>query len=358
MSSFLFSATEAHICLRCHLRLAAGQARSHRLSRSSPKKSQSRRFAVGQQRLQEHARLDDYDANEQTQFEPPDNFPASGSYEEDDIQLPNDVTQTKAAAADEGFYFRRANLYSRYSLGVTTLGRPAEVLRVHDAPPKDPFERRWWLFQSNDDESPSSTQRLTSSDILDSVALERGLVSAVRAREHIEALKQDWLSGRKEPEQPPSKSECYELGRKLHDGFTIKQLLDYLNEADVPESTELTDLHKPFQSALLTRTEWRAGTTAFPGAAVQIPQSLVTDSRDGPLAKNNYTESTLSYEATRLKEPMKYILVDKIMRRCWNIRPREELESVGEVDFRMPETHLKLLTDYRTAFAALETGLY
>ncbi|KAL8719953.1 MAG: hypothetical protein Q9225_003101 [Loekoesia sp. 1 TL-2023] len=314
--------------------------------RSLPKELQHRRFSIQPQRPQEHARIDDSFTNEQDVHEHSASFPADNTFQKDDIKLPNDA-QTRKQATNAGFYFKRARLYSRDPLGVTTLGKPAEVLRVQDSSPRS-SERKWWLMQAEGDQSPSTMEPLTSSDILERVTSERGLISPARARENIEALKQEWLSGLKEPDLAPQESECYDLGKRLHDGFTARQLHRYANEAIGSVSTDLTDLNKPFRSALLVRSEWRAGITPFPSDAAQRLLSLAADpeSAEGTPSKNTFTLSSVRRERRRSQYPIKYIMVNQIMRQCWNIKPREELESVGEVDIQIPETYLELITSH------------
>ncbi|KAL8763634.1 MAG: hypothetical protein Q9184_000634 [Pyrenodesmia sp. 2 TL-2023] len=346
MSSFLPTVTGPHICLRCRLRLANGRARPQRILRSSPTEHQSRRLSVKAQQLQEHVRLDKSSANEQSLLDNTARFPVEATLEKDDIKLPNDV-EPKKASKKSGYYFKRANLYSRDSLGVTTLGRPAEVLRVQDAPPRS-SERKWWLFEKEGERNLFSTETLTSADILQRVISERGIVSAERVRANIEAAKQEWLVGREEPDRQPSKSECYELKRKLHDGFAIKQLLGYYNGAKLPETTDMDDLSRPFRSSLLIRSEWRAGLTPFPGDALHRLQPFDAEPEIGQRGSpvRAYTENMLLYESRQSKDPVKHIIVNKILRQCWNIKPKEELEAIGELDVRMPEAHLKLMTTY------------
>ncbi|KAL8959923.1 MAG: hypothetical protein Q9193_003292 [Seirophora villosa] len=291
------------------------------------------------------ARLDESTANGQGLSTKPVSLPYSAESGGDDITLPDDETP-KEPARESGYFYKRANLYSRDSLGITTLGRPAEVLRVQDAPLRS-FERKWWIFQNKGGESLDPTEPLTSLDILEKVNSERGLVSAARAQKNVEALKQDWLAGRKDPDSPPSESECDELRRTVHDGFTTKQLLGYYNEILVTVSTDLTDLSTPFRSSLLTRSEWRAGTTSFPGDTVQGVQHHPTVSRSqGSTPRTLSTEHMLSYEGRHSKDSFKYILVNKILRQCWNIRSREELESLGEVNLWMAEAHFELVTTH------------
>lgn len=345
MSSFLPVVSNVYICMQCRLRLASARVRPPRTSRSRTLEQPRRRFSVKTQHLQETARLDESTANGQDLSTKPVSLPYSAESGGDDITLPDDETP-KEPARESGYFYKRANLYSRDSLGITTLGRPAEVLRVQDAPLRS-FERKWWIFQNKGGESLDPTEPLTSLDILEKVNSERGLVSAARAQKNVEALKQDWLAGRKDPDSPPLESECDELRRTVHDGFTTKQLLGYYNEILVTVSTDLTHLSTPFRSSLLTRSEWRAGTTSFPGDTVQgvHPHHTVFRSQ-GSTPRTLSTEHMLSHEGRHSKDSFKYILVNKILRQCWNIRSREELESLGEVNLWMAEAHFELVTTH------------
>ncbi|KAL8900569.1 MAG: hypothetical protein Q9207_005630 [Kuettlingeria erythrocarpa] len=336
MSSFLPTVTGAHVCLRCRLRLANGRARPRR----------SLHLSVQAQPLQEIVRLHNTLANEQSLVDNPTSFSVKATHKEDDIKLPNDA-KPKQVSKDSGVFFKRANLYSKKALGVTTLGKPAEVLRVRDAP-RPILGRMWFLPQKEDDRSPYSAETMTSADIFQRVASERGFISAESAKANIEAVKQEWLTGRDEPDRKPSESECYELRRKLYDGFTNKQLLAYFNEAKLPLSADLDDISRPHRSPLLIRSEWRAGITPFPGDTFHRLQPFDADPKGANSGSHEktYTIHMLSHEGRHSKDPNKNIIVNKILRQCWNIAPKEELEIVGEVDVCMPETHLELITSH------------
>ncbi|KAL8825763.1 MAG: hypothetical protein Q9170_007670 [Blastenia crenularia] len=344
MSKLLLVLTEAHICLRCRLRIAATGTRPPR-NVSRQKRPPLRNFSVKTRRPQEHVPTNDSVTDRQDLLENPTSSTADISYETGDIKLPDDAS-TSRQPADAGFYFRRTQLYSKDPLGITTLGKPAEVLRLQDEP-HNSVKRRWWLMQSECDETPVAMKPLTSSDIMERVLSERGLVSAAKVKENIETLKKEWLASLKEPHLPPLQSDCYELGKRMYDGFTIQQLLGYVSDAFTQVTTDLTDLNKRFSSPLLTRSSWRAGVKDFPGDAAQRLQHIVADIDNGPnKSSKEITKSTLSYESKRTKDPVKHILVNQIMRHCWSIKPREELESLGEVDVQIAETHLELMTGH------------
>ncbi|KAL8933900.1 MAG: hypothetical protein Q9211_005516 [Gyalolechia sp. 1 TL-2023] len=349
MSNFAHSLTGAHICLRCRLRFPTpiAQLSSHvRLPGTVP---QGRSFSVQPNRSQELGHIDDSSPNAQFLSGNPSSFLAGSSYENDDIKLPSDGDR-KRHLTDTGIYIKRPRIYSRRALGVDTLGKPAEVLRLPDVAPRA-SEYSWWDIRregDEGDESPTPTEPLTSSDILQRVTSERGLVSASRVKENIERLKREWLSTLTQPDLPPSESDCYELGRKVHDGFTVKQLLDYINEAGTTLSTSLTDLNNPFRSALLIRSERRAGVTPFPGNTVKRLQALSAESRNRPGQRSSKTctRNSLVYERQDPNVPIKYLLVDKILRQYWNIRSKEELESAGEVDVHIPGAYLELINSH------------
>ncbi|KAL8933154.1 MAG: hypothetical protein Q9216_006501 [Gyalolechia sp. 2 TL-2023] len=346
MSNIIHSLTEARVCLRCRLRLISVITQPCTV-RLRPTVLQSRSFSFQPKRTQEHGHIDNSFANEQNPLDNPFNFPSDSSYEKDDIKLPSDADFQRHPTDGGGIYMRRARLYSRRALGITTLGKPSEVLRLQDAAPQS-SEKKWWLMQPQSDGSPNPEEPLTSSDILERVASERGLVSPSRAKGNINRLKQEWLSVLKQPDHPPSESDCHELGKRMYRGFTLKQLLGYINETSIAVSTDLTDLNTPFRSALLTRSEWEAGVTPFPGKTAKRLQTLSLEPRNNQESgrRKTYSIYTLIQENQGSKAPIKFLLVNKIMRQCWNIRPKEELESIGEVDVQIPEAYLELINSH------------
>ncbi|KAL8801496.1 MAG: hypothetical protein Q9182_004399 [Xanthomendoza sp. 2 TL-2023] len=334
-------AQETYVCLRCQLRLTIISTKPHRTLQEPPKKSQSRTFSTRPRHFQELANNDNDYPNDPTLFEDDATPAVKLGQQSDDIKLPDDSSPDSSSKS--GHHFRRPNLYSKDALGLTTLGKPAEVLRIKDLP--IPRFKDWWQLETHDGKQPSLTVPLTSSDIIKRLDAERGLVSTVRASRNIEQLKQDWLSSLKHQDSP-TESEYNALDRQLHDGFTTKQLTAYLKDFHASVSTSILDLSGSFTSASLTRSEWRTATTPFPGDAWDRLQKLIEekDPRDISPVSGDYT---LFAESKRSGDSVKHLLVNKILRLCWKIKPREELDSVGEVDFMIPETHLKLLASHR-----------
>ncbi|KAL8714170.1 MAG: hypothetical protein Q9220_001899 [cf. Caloplaca sp. 1 TL-2023] len=349
MSTFLPIRQQAQICLRCQYRLATGIPKSSRTPKSPQKKPQRREFSTWPQRLQQHVRVNDdhsrdpfisdYATSSQNRLQ---------QEEEDDIKLPEEES-SGGKERGNGIYFKRADLYSRENLGTTTLGKPAEVLRVRDRIPR-PRDRTWSYFQGQDSQQLNGPiEPLTSSEIYDRVGSERGIVSTERANKNIQTLKQEWSLGLEEQDLAPLALDCEELRRRLLDGFTTSQLLGYWKSVLPSGPGGLLDLDKPFRSASMKRSDWRAGITPFPGDAVQRLQDVARQShyQGRQSAKTSIADSAINHASRTSKDTVKSILVDKIIRQAWNIRAREEIESIGEIDIQIDEAHLELISNHK-----------
>ncbi|KAL8639597.1 MAG: hypothetical protein Q9228_003379, partial [Teloschistes exilis] len=314
---------DAHICLRCQRRLASNGAKRSKTARYRPTDAHARHFSSQSQVLQEHARVDESTSVPQHLFEVSAAPEAILDQSADDIELPKDALQQRSRTPKSSYFYKRATLYSRDPLGITTLGKPAEVLRLQDGPPKN-LERFWWQVQKEDDNISRSAEPLTSSDILDRVNAERGLVSETRAIQNIDALKQEWQSRLKDQQLGPTQSECDDLHKRLTEGFTKKQLLGYMNQPITPDPQDSTDLSHPFQSALYSRSEWRAGVTASPPNSTQRLRDVSANSRRLGTYGHN------------------------LIRQTWGFRSREELQRIGEVDVRIHEAYLDLISSHKS----------
>ncbi|KAL8996602.1 MAG: hypothetical protein Q9169_003941 [Polycauliona sp. 2 TL-2023] len=339
MSSLQRIAQQAYVCLQCRTRLAAINTATQRRFESLAKKAQRRHFSARPARLQQPTSADETHLEDHAYFE----TLAGDPYQDhDDIKLPIDCKVAKTP-----YVFKRAHLYSKDDLGVTTLGKPAEVLRVRDLPDRHKASK-WWLSPDPNDKRLRSTEPVTASDIFKRVNSERGLVSAPRVAQNIEQLKQDWSSSLDDQSLGPTESECHQLSEQLYHGFTTKQLTAYLGELRIPRYRygEVLDLNGHFVSTSFTRSNWRPGTTPFPGDAAQQLRSMVKDGKEQYIAPVS-SASTLRAESKRSGDPFKHVQVNTIMQQCWNIRPREELDSIGEVDIIIPEAHLELLSSHK-----------
>ncbi|KAL8843969.1 MAG: hypothetical protein Q9176_001664 [Flavoplaca citrina] len=343
MSNLPPVAQQAYVCLQCRSRLAAFNITARRAVTARAKRSPLRDFSTQPTSLEQFASVDENPPRNPEHLESTVSPGESTSQEYDDIKLPNDGKKPKAPYA-----FKRAHLYSKDDLGVTTLGKRAEVLRLRDLPDRHK-PSKWWLTPDPDNNRLRSTEPLTAADILQGVISERGIVSTARVIQNIEQLKQDWLSSLEDQSLGPTASECYRLRRQLYHGFTTKQLSGYLREIRLPKyrNGDVLDLSGPFISVSFTRSEWRLGTTPFPGDAAQRLQSIANDGKEQDMTPA-HSASTLLAESRRSGDPFKHVQVNEIMQICWHIRPREELDSVGEVDIAIPEAHLELLVSHST----------
>ncbi|KAL8673927.1 MAG: hypothetical protein Q9168_001674 [Polycauliona sp. 1 TL-2023] len=338
MSGLQPIAERAYVCLQCRSRLTAINATNHRLFRSRTKKSQRRDFSARPARLQQSTSVDESHSEDPAYFENAVASAESSNQEHDVIRLPNDSAP---------YVFRRAHLYSKDDLGVTTLGKPAEVLRIRDLPGRHKASK-WWLSADPNDKRLRSTEPSSASDILQRVISERGLVSTSRVSQNIEQLKQDWLSSLNDQALGPTESECHQLSKQLYDGFTTRQLSAYLGEHRIPRYRygDVLDLDRNFVSPAFTRSEWRTGTTPFPGDAAQRLRSMAKDGKE-QLVTPAHGASMLLAESRRSGDPFKHVQVTRIMQKYWNIRPRDKVDSVGEVDMTVPEAHLELLASHK-----------
>ncbi|KAL8787903.1 MAG: hypothetical protein Q9213_001930 [Squamulea squamosa] len=334
-------AQEAYVCLRCRSRLSLSHTKAYATSGNRAKKSQRRGFSTQIRSLQDSATVKENDFKDPDILESDFVQGRSTSQEHDTIKLPSDCR----VEAKSPYAFKRAHLYSKDDLGLTTLGKPAEVLRLRDLPDRQKASK-WWLKSDPDNKRLGSTEPLTASDILKRVISERGLVSSARASQNIEQLKQDWLSSLNDQDQGPTESECYELGRRLYDGFTTKQLLGYLGETRTPKFRDVLDLNGPYRSTTFTRSEWRLGTTPFPGDASQRLHLMGQEIKEQHTTPA-HSASTLLAESRRSGDPYKQVQVNEIMQKCWYIKPRGELDLIGEVDILIPEAHLDLLVSHK-----------
>lgn len=128
----------------------------------------------------------------------------------------------------------------------------------------------------------------------------------------------------------PTADEIAALARLLCDGFTTKQLLSYLVDAQsldpLPSSMELL---QPRCTSLYKRSSWKLGTTPFPTLAK--PESQLKGSQSK--ARNSSSQD-------------KRTIAQKIVQERWHLKAHEELCLVGEVDILLPGALLTLLVEH------------
>ena len=344
MSTFLPLIQDFNICLRCQARATLSKVWSPIPPHLQRRAWQSRKFSASPWDHQERAEYNDSPFDDQSFLPSKTKLGKKLEQNADDIRLPDDdpPDNGRRKRAGPDFYFKRANLYSQDALGLTTLGKPAEVIRVRDREEKFHYNR---LFSKNGETALGSQSTVTSSGILDDLARERGLVSTERAIENIEDLKTEWLLAQQDPKSP-AKPDFFDYGQKLYDGFTSKQLSDYLSWTATGHQVGATDLNQSFLSDTLTRTHWRAGTTSFPGDSLSRIRQIARSKDFKEEMKAEHTEISTVREREDSKATVKSLLVDNILRLRWHSRPREELQVVGEMDLSILAEHLELVTSH------------
>ncbi|KAL9124470.1 MAG: hypothetical protein Q9217_006197 [Psora testacea] len=222
----------------------------------------------------------------------------------------------------------------RDSLGVDVLGRPAEVI-VLEQIQKEPYLRP--IHAEGPDTNPKEWVSMSSSELMDAVSKERGIISADQVCENIEALRRSIQTESEETTGTVSDVAFDTLAWKLHRGFEAKQLQAYIHRTEREFLPDPIDLRKDYSCSSYARSSWRAGST--PISPARAPGIL----RDG-----RSEELKASTKAPTLRKGMKKgDLVAFIMRKCWQLTPRREGGVEGEVDLRLIPTHFDIILNHR-----------
>jgi len=209
------------------------------------------------------------------------------------------------------------------SLGVESLGTPAEVIILRDAEHDD--------VREDFTKAPETKKgkALKQEEILASLQDEKTTPAQDEVNKQIESL-------RPQPPLDPdehtylSQVEFQKLYSLLYDGFTLKQLSNYFASCtgvakDGVEDEMLQGLIKGTSKGKKPahQSEWRPGTSPIDK---RLPEGNIGALRkkQGPVGK--------------------YILADQILRKAWDIILLEEIESLGELEVSLKHWQLSLLT--------------
>ena len=301
-------------CARCRYRLAMQE---HLLRRSSPS------FNVHQsRRSSDTPRL----SQRQAQRRQPDSHIENLDY------------AVSASEYKEGLRYRqrRINLYTKDSLGMDSLGRPAEalILRSHD---KEKLLGSVNAIPKLDD---SVEVKKTASEMLQEIDAERGIVGKQRVAENLEDVRSAWFSklGRRDK---PTEAEVEALAKTLEGGFTHKQLGDYYGPEDLELTDDPDDLSASFSTNLYTRTPWMHGTTPFP----RHPPLRLTTIKDAFKARGAKTKPADPKMIYR-KKVHKSAIINRIIRQRWRIRTEDDETAMGEIDVWPQREHLRVLQNH------------
>lgn len=316
------------MCLRCQYAAAIGKKPllRHRLILAEPvvRSFQARHLTVRHQLRQAHA--ESYaDYNDTRTFLPQDSKLGSGFYR-------------------TTFEERRAGIRrlrgDSTKLDVQALGQPAEILVLRE------WHVKKWSYGhlSQAEEAlvnePELEESLSPSEILDTIAAERGIIDSEGVCQNIQSLKETWLSKLGGTQNLPTDAQYNGLAKALRDGFTVAQLETYIASTKLSVRPQPGSFHRRYSAGDCLLYPWIPGSTPFPAGALSRLKSL--------------DPTTVKYQAglvpgaanEDLNLTRKQAVVSTILRRAWSLRTKEELQSIGELDMQIQPLHLDLLLNH------------
>ena len=354
----LVSATQdCSICLRCQYRLSLRQR--HRPSRRWPTgyPQHLQRFATGVGLQQEPSSALDV---------APD----------DDIigRVPIRYS-SKVLPSNQHYRHEIGPPPTKDSIGFNVLGEPAEVLILHDKTRRFELESALARIRASGPDEDPNAEIISSSEMLQKMDAERGLIDLDEVCENIESIKALWMATRK---SSGSTSAYSKLAIKLQQGFTRQQLGAYLDRArnDLGARADSFDLDADFSSTSYARSSWKPLGKIPPGAektrAPKLLEIVLENGNQDDLSKEapsriapaeeSAVEKDLSEDAASRKQVLqspssggarKKALVSSILRECWNFRPRGHESPLGQLDIRLRAPDLQLLLNHSKSLVNL-----
>ena len=254
------------------------------------------------------------------------------------VTVPHSLSDLRAA---HGLAYRHLKLNEEnVSLGVDSLGEPAQIRILKDKP--RPARRAALQQQVEETEDESAVK---SDELLRALQEERQKPDLRLSFEHIEQIRTSLLKagGR----QGPTLKQCRQFGQQLVYGFNRVQIQGYAAEVLAARKTTKGSLEAGYEAKVFKRTSWVCGSSKFPEVALE---------RLGPLSKRHLIDARLfgpkaSQHRASGKENKKASDVEALLRERWLIRPREEKQQLGEIDFKLGQERLEvLLKNHEYAF--------
>lgn len=232
------------------------------------------------------------------------------------------------------------NKYQKAFLDINALGKRGEVLLMPDLRDKEidnVFEKK---------EVVEGNVAMDSSQILDKIDGEDEMVGSERVTENLENIRLTW---RQDRSKALTTSELAELARSLYDGFTKRQLLHYFLLQSSRHLDPHLELLSVYSTDLYKRSQWKPGSTPFPGDALRRLDDLNAEIE----AKKGSSKVHKPFAKYRMKGTTKHFIVDQIIRQRWHLRTEEYLKSSGELDIWISRDHLKVLLNHRKNLTTL-----
>lgn len=320
---------EASVCLRCQLRLSLRKvSRQENPKCLSTTPQQPRAFAPSRKLGQEQAILSDDSILDEELIAPIRKYDSNG-YKLGGGSVPSRVPGHTGV--------RHLPRGHKDTLTFNALGEPAEVLVLNDGRVASEGRSDSVEVRSKRAAEDREINVLSSSDMLDEIDAERGLVDTNQVLENIDGVRNSWIA--KSKGDPPifSTAEHGEIASQLGHGFTQRQLALYLDRADVSKPRDPLDLRYEFSNDLYSRSAWTPGT---PSPQQSRAPRIVKPGEDRKMRKS------LMYEKMDKQLSAKSMLIERILRQCWQFKIRQDESTEGELDIRLPATHLDLIMNH------------
>ena len=305
------------ICLRCQCRLSARQKSrsSRRLYIRDPQ--QLRRFTSGPSLGQEQQSLQD------------------AANDEDTIER----APIRYCFEDAGP--KRSHTPTKNNLGVNVLGEPAEVLVLRDRQYGFNHDIDMGRIRATGPDRNPVQEPTSSSGLMEKMNAERGIVGIDEVCNNIENVRASWAES---TEGNITALSYHDLVTRLCEGFTKQQLAAYLTRNDKNPIADVFDLSREVSSNLYTRSSWQlVGETA-------ARQSKAPKIADNTPSEDSNTAGDPGKERGQRRK--KDELVQRLLRRCWNISPKFQDSLKGELDLRVQESHLNLIANHSKQLAS------
>jgi len=315
-------AQDLSICLRCQHRLSL-QRGARRPGSQHPTRSPQhvRRFASGRSLREEQVLFDDIATYDST-IGPP-------------------ITKYKPEDRPHRYHGQR-RLYPQRkdSLGIDVLGEPAEVLVLRDRQDLENHNAGVIWNPSRGPDSSLTAEAFSSLAMLGEIEGERGLVDTDQVCENIENLKAVWEANSKNKSGVVTGADYTTLTSQLLNGFTVKQLAAYLQRTRRSAHVDPMYLRVEYSGKLYARSNWRPGTTSM--EQVKAPKLMKSVKDGGPQEEAAHEKP----ENNRLHKPT---LVNKILSHRWQVKPKHDEDTVGELNIRLQWMHLNLIMNHSKA---------
>lgn len=316
MLKLMPAAQDFSICLRCQFRLGLrrGPRSGHRRPTGYPQ--QLRHFTSGLTVRQE--------------------LSSSHDAADNSVDLERSPIRYSTEELHPNQNYRHGNEPSKKdSLGFNVLGEPAEVLVLRDKENLFRLDSAMALLRASGSDKNPAQESMSSSEMLEELVAERGVIDIDEVCKNIESVRSSWAAQKK----GSITGVAYNgLVSRLQDGFTKQQLGAYLYKAGKDPAADVFDLNVEISNSLYARSSWQLVGNTPPG------QSKAPRIADKMPEESSKEKEVLGKE--RAQGLSKEALVKRILRQCWNVTPRFQESSMGELDIRLQNSHLNLILNH------------